>query len=61
MLSKRGAESDLAAWLIEHARAHVKGVEQKLEFLAKPLLASPVSPDGRTCLLASPLYVALSM
>jgi hypothetical protein len=57
-LPLRGRELALA--LVSTARIHLSGVEQKLEFLAKPLLSGP-SPRGATqCLLASPLYVSLA-
>ncbi len=52
---------ELALWLVEDARWHMQGAEQKLEFVAKPLLSGPSRRAGRRCLLASPLYVALSM
>lgn len=57
-LPRRGRELALA--LVSHAWGHVDGVEQKLEFLAKPLLSGPGLHGAQRCLLASPLYVSLA-
>jgi len=57
-LPQRGRELALA--LVHAAQVHVDGVEQKLEFLAKPLLSGPGPRGAEQCLLASPLYVSLA-
>ena len=57
-LPLRGRELALA--LVSAAQWHLCGVEQKLEFLAKPLLSGPGPRGAEQCLLASPLYVSLA-
>jgi hypothetical protein len=58
-LSTDGHELPLS--LIDNARGCIYGVEQRLEFLAKPLLSGPGRDGTHQCLLASPLYVALGL
>jgi hypothetical protein len=51
--------NELVLALVYHARRHMSGASQKLEFLARTLLQGPSPHSKGYCVLASPVYVSL--